>query len=121
MTYGSSQRMCESNVHTWENPSASARLASSITRAAGGVVWRTMPMSMGRDINPGALQPVQTGCLRCADWCQAPLVGGSEHVSVPRCLAPLAVKGARHAQTRRALVLHRGEAGTYPRRACFIR
>src|SRR5262245_32674612 len=50
MTYGSCHRMCESNVHTCENPSASARLASSITRADGGVVWRTTPISMGRDI-----------------------------------------------------------------------
>src|SRR3954447_5168744 len=51
----------------------------------------------------------------CAEWCLAPLVGGSEHVGVARCLAPSAVNGARHAQTRRALVLHRGEPGTYPR------
>src|SRR3954447_6197740 len=51
----------------------------------------------------------------CAEWCLAPLVGGGEHVGVPRCLAPSAVNGARHAQTRRALVLHRGEPGTYPR------
>ena len=33
MTYGSSHRMCESNVHTYSNPYASARLARSITRA----------------------------------------------------------------------------------------
>ena len=45
------------------------------------------------------------GC--CADWCLAPLVGGSEHGGVPRCLAPSAVNGARHAQTRRAHVFHR--------------
>src|SRR4051794_1146573 len=51
----------------------------------------------------------------CVDWCLAPLVGGNEHVGVPRCLAPSAVNGARHAQTRRALVLHRGEPGTNPR------
>src|SRR3954447_7100323 len=51
----------------------------------------------------------------CAEWCLAPLVGGSEHVGVARCLAPIAVNRARHAQTRRALVLHRGEPGTYPR------
>src|SRR3954452_5768872 len=43
----------------------------------------------------------------CAEWCLAPLVGGSEHVGVARCLAPNAVNGARHAETRRALVLHR--------------
>ena len=50
MTYGSSHRMWESNVHTCENPSASARLASSTTRAAGGVVCSTTPISMWRDI-----------------------------------------------------------------------
>src|SRR5690349_10367871 len=66
MTYGSSHRMWESNVHTCENPSASARLASSITRAAGGVVWRTMPMSMRREINPTALQDVQICVCRSA-------------------------------------------------------
>src|SRR4051795_13126540 len=37
--------MCESNVHTWEKPKASARLARSTTRAEGGVVWRTTPKS----------------------------------------------------------------------------
>src|SRR3954453_4370658 len=37
--------MCESNVHTWGKPKASARLARSTTRAEGGVVWRTTPKS----------------------------------------------------------------------------
>ncbi len=48
MTYGSSHRMCESNVHTWLNPYVSARFARSITRAAGGVVCRTSPICMVR-------------------------------------------------------------------------
>ena len=42
MTYGSSHRMWESNVQTCVNPSDSARLARSMTRAAGGVVCRTI-------------------------------------------------------------------------------
>src|SRR3954452_19680385 len=48
MTYGSSHRMCESNVHTYSNPYASARLASSITRRAGGVHCSTTPNFMAR-------------------------------------------------------------------------
>src|SRR6185312_11790293 len=45
MTYGSSQSRCESNVHTARKPRCSACLASSITRAAGGVACSTTPKS----------------------------------------------------------------------------
>src|SRR4051812_41780315 len=45
MTYGSCQRMCESNVHACEKPSDSARRVSSTTRLAGGSVWNVTPMS----------------------------------------------------------------------------
>ena len=44
--YGSCHRMWLSNVHTWLNPYVSARFARSTTRALGGVVCRTTPMSM---------------------------------------------------------------------------
>ena len=40
----------------------------------------------GSQVNGGSAR------LGYADWCQAPLVGGSEHVGVPRCLAPSAVQ-----------------------------
>jgi hypothetical protein len=40
--------MCESNVQTWLNPYVSARFARSITRAAGGVVCNTSPISIQR-------------------------------------------------------------------------
>ena len=46
MTYGSCQSRCESNVHTWLKPCASASLASCTVRAAGGLVCRTTPKSM---------------------------------------------------------------------------
>src|SRR4029453_6803402 len=45
MTYGSSHSRCESNVHTARKPRSSACLASSITRAAGGVACSTTPNS----------------------------------------------------------------------------
>src|SRR4051794_3786996 len=50
MTNGSSQRRCESNVHTCENPRTSARLARSTTRHAGGLVWRTTPTCTSADL-----------------------------------------------------------------------
>src|SRR5680860_1100309 len=67
MTYGSSHRMWESNVQTWENPSASARLASSITRNAGGVVCSTIPMSMERHYRCAlqAVKPTTRRNVRC--------------------------------------------------------
>ena len=37
-----------SNVHTWLKPYVSAFFARSITRALGGVVCRTTPMSMAQ-------------------------------------------------------------------------
>ena len=43
MTNGSSHSRWESNVHTWLNPASSAWRASSTTRHAGGLVWRTTP------------------------------------------------------------------------------
>src|SRR5215204_729059 len=46
MTYGSCQRMWESNVHTWLNPCTSASFASWMVRDAGGLVCRTAPNSM---------------------------------------------------------------------------
>src|SRR6478752_9045630 len=46
ITYGSSHSRCESKVHTWLNPWASASLASCTVRDAGGLVWRTTPKSM---------------------------------------------------------------------------
>ena len=45
MTYGSSHKMWESNVQTWVNPYASARLASDNARR-GGVVCNTTPKSI---------------------------------------------------------------------------
>src|SRR5262245_38460950 len=41
-----------SNVHTWLNPYVSARTARSTTRALGGVVCRTTPMSMKEPPSP---------------------------------------------------------------------
>src|SRR4051794_32654212 len=46
MTYGSCQRMCESNVHACVKPSFSARCVSSTTRLAGGSVWKVTPKSI---------------------------------------------------------------------------
>src|SRR5947207_7968003 len=46
MTNGSCQSTCESNVHTWLKPAASARFASSTTPSAGGSFCSTTPMSM---------------------------------------------------------------------------
>src|SRR5262249_22104328 len=40
ITNGSSHSRWESNVHTFEKPYVSALRANSITRAAGGLVWR---------------------------------------------------------------------------------
>ena len=52
MTYGSSHRMCESNVHTYSNPYVSARLASSIDpRAPAACICRTTPNFIG---SPGS-------------------------------------------------------------------
>src|SRR5918992_5947713 len=45
MTYGSCQRMCESNVQACEKPSRSARFVSSTIRLAGGSVWNVTPKS----------------------------------------------------------------------------
>ena len=47
MTYGSCHSRCESNVHTWLKPCASASFASCTVREAGGLVCRTTPKSMG--------------------------------------------------------------------------
>src|SRR5947208_12418973 len=57
MTYGSCHRMCESNVHAWLKPSASARRVMSITRCAGGSVCRVTPMSMPLRLRPGERAP----------------------------------------------------------------
>src|SRR5918997_2420543 len=38
--------MCESKVHAWVKPRASALCASSTTRQAGGSVWKVTPKSM---------------------------------------------------------------------------
>src|SRR5688500_6559495 len=47
--------MCESKVQAWVKPSASARLVSSTTRQAGGLVCRVTPKSMSASsILPGA-------------------------------------------------------------------
>ena len=46
ITYGSCHKMWLSNVQTWEKPNMSAFLARSITRADGGVVCNTTPMSI---------------------------------------------------------------------------
>src|SRR3954469_19609066 len=46
MTNGSCHSTCESNVHTWLKPAASAFLASSTTSRAGGSFCRTTPMSI---------------------------------------------------------------------------
>src|SRR5579875_4183633 len=46
MTNGSCHRTQESKVHTWLKPAASARLAVSTTRRAGGSVCSTTPMSI---------------------------------------------------------------------------
>src|SRR4051812_35572912 len=46
MTNGSCHSTCESNVHTWLKPAASARLASSTTPRAGGSHCSTTPTSM---------------------------------------------------------------------------
>src|SRR5215217_102725 len=45
MTNGSCHSRCESKVHTWLKPNSSAWRASSTTRHAGGLVWRTTPKS----------------------------------------------------------------------------
>ena len=45
MTNGSCHSTWESNTHTWVKPFASARLASSTTRPAGGLVCNTTPKS----------------------------------------------------------------------------
>src|SRR6478752_6699685 len=50
MTNGSSHSRWESNVHTWENPRTSARLARSTTRHAGGLVCRTTPTCTSADL-----------------------------------------------------------------------
>src|SRR5919109_1521999 len=55
MTYGSCQRMWESNVHAYLKPSASARWVSSTTRRCGGSVWNVTPKSISgspRDVAP---------------------------------------------------------------------
>src|SRR5690242_14543815 len=45
MTNGSCHSTCESNVHTWLKPAASAFLARSTTASAGGSFCSTTPMS----------------------------------------------------------------------------
>ena len=47
ITNGSCQSTGESNTHTWVKPCASARLARSMTRRAGGLVCKTTPKSTG--------------------------------------------------------------------------
>src|SRR5215213_9584694 len=47
-----------SNVHTWLNPYVSARLARSTTRADGGVVCNTSPISMASLAPKTALAPL---------------------------------------------------------------
>src|SRR5262245_333738 len=47
MTNGSCHRRWESKVQMWLNPNSSAWRASSTTREAGGLVWRTTPKSTG--------------------------------------------------------------------------
>src|ERR671914_719553 len=65
MTYGSCQRMCESNVQACEKPSSSARFVSSTIRLAGGSVWDVTPKSTrsppsrGRGVPRGALRTHQ--------------------------------------------------------------
>src|SRR3954454_6597175 len=46
MTNGSCHSTCESNVHTWLKPGASACFASSTTPIAGGSHCSTTPTSM---------------------------------------------------------------------------
>src|SRR5215475_523788 len=50
MTYGSCHSRCESNVHTCENPAASACCASRTTSLAGGSSWKTTPMSISDQV-----------------------------------------------------------------------
>ena len=46
ITNGSSHSRWESNAHMFVKPYVSALRASSMTRAAGGLVWRTTPKFM---------------------------------------------------------------------------
>src|SRR5919107_1735114 len=53
--------MCESKVHAWVKPRASALLASSTTRQAGGSVWKVTPKSMNPLLLRGLRLPARLG------------------------------------------------------------
>src|SRR4051812_46989972 len=61
MTNGSCHSRCESKVHTWLKPNSSAWRASSTTRQAGGLVWRTTPKSTAGGALPGPREPEVDG------------------------------------------------------------
>ena len=63
MTNGSSHSRWESNVHACEKPYVSAFLHRSMTRAAGGSVWRTTPKSIS-DSGPCATRASVASTVR---------------------------------------------------------